>query len=104
MTGSGNVFKALADPTRREILQVLKDGELPAGEIAARFDMAGPSGSRHLSILVAAGLIQSRRDKNRILYALDPKPLMETLNDFLSNVCPTQVVRRKRAKKKGPSK
>jgi DNA-binding transcriptional ArsR family regulator len=98
MSSSAHVFKALADPTRREILQLLKDGELAAGEIAAGFEMSGPSISRHLAILVAAGLIRSRRDANRIIYALEPKPLAEALNDFLSNVCPTQIIKRKRAK------
>lgn len=102
MPSSANVFKALADPTRREILQLLKAGELAAGDIAGRFEMAGPSVSRHLSILAAAELVVSRRDGNRILYALEPSPLLETLNDFLSTVCPTQV--RRRSKKKGKSK
>jgi DNA-binding transcriptional ArsR family regulator len=100
MPGSAKVFKALADPTRREILRALKDGELAAGDIAARFEMAGPSVSRHLSILSAAELVGSRRDGNRILYALESSPLLETLNEFLSSVCPTQVSRRSRAKKK----
>lgn len=98
MPSSAHVFKALADPTRREILQMLKDGELAAGEIGAGFEMSGPSISRHLAILSTAGLIRSRRESNRILYALEAKPLTAALNDFLSNVCPTQVVRRKRAK------
>ncbi len=98
MPSSAHVFKALADPTRREILQLLKDGELPAGEIAAGFDMSGPSISRHLAILSTAGLIRSRRDANRIFYALEPKPLAEALNGFLSNVCPTQILKRKRSK------
>ena len=100
MPSSASIFKALADPTRRDILQALKDGERPAGELAALFEMAAPSVSRHLSILSAAQLIRSRRDGNRILYALESQPLLETLNDFLSNVCPTQISRRKRAKKK----
>lgn len=99
MTAS-SVFKALADPTRREILQLLEDGELAAGEIAARFEMGAPSISRHLSILSGAQLVRSRRDGNRILYALEPQPLLETLNDFLSAVCPTQRVARKRRAKR----
>ncbi len=99
MPSSATTFKALADPTRREILQALNDGEQPAGELAALFDMAAPSVSRHLSIPSAAELIRSRRDGNRILYSLESQPLLETLDDFLSNVCPTQVSRRKRAKR-----
>ncbi len=104
MSSSASVFKALADPTRREILQLLKGGELAAGDIGGRFEMAGPSISRHLSILAAAELVASRRDGNRILYSLEPSPLLETLNDFLSTVCPTQVRRRKHSNKKRRSK
>src|SRR5947209_7960567 len=50
------VFRALADPTRRQILQDLRGGELAAGEIGARFPISGPSVSRHLSVLKAAAL------------------------------------------------
>jgi DNA-binding transcriptional ArsR family regulator len=96
MTEVGRVFRALADPTRRQILQELKDGELAAGVIAARFDISGPSVSRHLAILKAAELITERRDGNRILYALLPEQLTLCLNDFLSGVCPTQIVKRRR--------
>lgn len=102
MPNSAQVFKALADPTRREILQLLKGGEMAAGEISAEFEMAGPSVSRHLAILSTAGLVRSRRDGNRILYALEPKPLADALGDFLSAVCPTQIVRRKRSKTSKP--
>ncbi|MEM7167984.1 MAG: metalloregulator ArsR/SmtB family transcription factor [Planctomycetota bacterium] len=100
MQNSARVFQALVDPTRREILQMLKHGTLAAGEIAASFDMAAPSVSRHLSILSAAGLISSQRDGNRILYSLEHQPLVETLGDFLSAVCPTQIRHRRASKKK----
>jgi DNA-binding transcriptional ArsR family regulator len=63
---SAGVFRALADPTRRQILQDLRDGELTAGEIGSKFSISGPSISRHLSILKAAGLLTERRDANRI--------------------------------------
>ncbi len=96
--GSAQVFKALADPTRRQILQELKDGELAAGTIAGRFDMSAPSVSRHLSILKAADLITERRDGNRILYRLEPERLAMSLGDFLSAVCPTQMSHRKRTR------
>jgi DNA-binding transcriptional ArsR family regulator len=65
-----SVFRALADPTRRQILEDLRDGELTAGEIAANFPISGPSVSRHLGLLRAAGLIQERREANKIYYAL----------------------------------
>jgi len=93
------VFKALADPTRRQILQDLREGEQPAGQIAARFDMSGPSVSRHLAILRSAGLVQERRDGNRILYSLVEDRLALQVGEFLSAVCPEQIsVRRQRAK------
>ena len=93
---SAGVFRALADPTRRQILQDLRDGELAAGEIASRFSISGPSISRHLSILRAAGLVTERRDANRILYALVEERLANCVGGFLSAVCPDQVVLRKR--------
>src|SRR5947208_11418168 len=89
------VFRALADPTRRQILQQLKEGELSAGEIADFFTISGPSISRHLSILKNAELIVERRDGNRILYQLEPEQIAHTLGDFLSAVCPTQIARRR---------
>ena len=91
------VFKALADPTRRQILQDLKDGELAAGQIAARFPMSGPSISRHLTILKNAELVSERRDGNRIIYRLEPERIANAIGDFLSAVCPTQIVHRRRA-------
>ena len=90
------VFKALADPTRRQILQDLRAGELAAGDIAGRFTISGPSISRHLSILKAAGLVTERRDANRILYSLVEDRLANCVGGFLSAVCPDQVVLRRR--------
>ena len=94
MKESGAVFKALADPTRREILRELRGGELSAGEIVDCFQMTAPSVSRHLSILSNAGLITSRRAGNQRFYKLEALTLAHTLSDFLSLVCPTQVVQR----------
>ena len=90
------MFRALADPTRRQILQDLRPGELAAGEIASRFAISGPSVSRHLAILRAAGLVTERRDANRILYSLVEDRLASCVGGFLSAVCPEQVVLRKR--------
>jgi len=89
-----DVFAALAHPTRRQILQDLKAGERAAGEIAAAFTASGPTISRHLSILRTAGLVTERRDANRILYSLAGDRLASTVGDFLSAVCPEQVVLR----------
>jgi DNA-binding transcriptional ArsR family regulator len=88
------VFKALADPTRRQILTDLHDGDLTAGEIASRFPISGPSISRHLSILRSAGLVKERRDANRIYYAVVRERLAVSVGSFLSTVCPEQVVMR----------
>jgi DNA-binding transcriptional ArsR family regulator len=94
--GAASVFRALADPTRRQILRDLRGGELAAGQIAGRFPMTGPSVSRHLSILKGAGLVRERRDANRILYCLVEDRLALCVGEFLSAVCPEQVVLRRR--------
>jgi DNA-binding transcriptional ArsR family regulator len=91
-----SVFRALADPTRRQILQELRDGEMAAGDIASRFPIKAPSVSRHLSILKGAGLVTERRDGNRIIYSLAKERLALCVGGFLSTICPEQVVLRRR--------
>ncbi|MGO4105867.1 metalloregulator ArsR/SmtB family transcription factor [Leifsonia sp. YAF41] len=91
---TADIFTALAHPTRRQILQDLKDGEMAAGEIAARFTSSGPTISRHLSILRVAGLVTERRDANRILYSLVGDRLALSVGEFLSSVCPEQMLLR----------
>ncbi|HEV3089618.1 MAG TPA: metalloregulator ArsR/SmtB family transcription factor [Candidatus Elarobacter sp.] len=76
-------FAALGDPTRRKIVEMLLTRELPAGEIARRFDMTQPAVSQHLRLLRDAGLVQVRRDAQRRIYALDPRGLAE-LDEWLS--------------------
>ena len=88
------VFRALADPTRRQILQDLRVGELSAGKIASRFTISGPSISRHLGVLKSAGLVRERRAANRIYYSLVEERLALSVGGFLSAVCPDQVVLR----------
>jgi DNA-binding transcriptional ArsR family regulator len=100
MADDGSVFRALADPTRRQILQDLRDGELAAGEIASRFSISGPSISRHLGVLKGAGLVRERRDSNRILYSLVEERLAASVGNFLSAVCPEQVVMRQRRRRR----
>jgi DNA-binding transcriptional ArsR family regulator len=95
---AASVFKALADPTRRQILHDLRDGELAAGEIASRFTIKGPSVSRHLAILKAAGLVDERRNGNKIMYSLVEDRLALCVGEFLSTVCPEQIVLRRRRK------
>ena len=64
-------FKALADPTRREILGLLRHGEMTAGALAEKFDMTKPSMSHHFAVLKDAELITSRREGQQIWYALN---------------------------------
>src|SRR3954452_10306803 len=88
-------FRALADSTRRQILEELRVGELSAGEIAGRFPISGPSISRHLGVLKAAGLIRERREANRILYSLVEERLALNVGRFLSAVCPEEAISRR---------
>lgn len=71
MVGFPETFKALSDPVRREILVMLKDEKMPAGEIAKRFDMTGATISYHLSQLKKAGLISETKYKNFIYYEIN---------------------------------
>lgn len=73
------VFKALADPTRREILRLLSRGEQTAGQLAERFDMTKPSMSHHFSVLKEADLIHSRRDGQQIYYSLNTTVVQDVL-------------------------
>jgi DNA-binding transcriptional ArsR family regulator len=90
-----SVFRALADSTRRQILQELRSGELAAGEIAGRFPISGPSISRHLGVLKGAGLIRERREANRIFYSLVEERLALCVGRFLSAVCPEEAISRR---------
>jgi DNA-binding transcriptional ArsR family regulator len=79
-------FKAIADPTRRKILSLLRKGDLTAGEIASHFDMQKPSVSHHLKILKQADLIQDQRVGQHIYYSLNTtvfQDLMSWFYDFL---------------------
>lgn len=77
--GFSETMKALSDPVRREILNMLKGGTMTAGEIAAQFDIAGASVSYHLSQLKKAGLVFEKREKNYIYYSLNASVLEEVL-------------------------
>jgi DNA-binding transcriptional ArsR family regulator len=72
-----NALAALADPTRRRIVELLAEGELSAGEIASQFPTARPGVSRHLRVLREHGLVRARAEGQRRLYSLDPRPLEE---------------------------
>jgi DNA-binding transcriptional ArsR family regulator len=77
-------LRALGDPTRREILRALREsGDLPAGEIAARFPITGASVSHHLAVLKEAGLVQAERRGRSIVYSLDTTVFHEALEQLL---------------------
>ncbi len=73
------VFKALADPTRREVLRLLRGGEMTAGELSKRFDMTKPSMSHHFSVLKQADLIGSRREGQQVYYFLNTTVVEDVL-------------------------
>lgn len=75
-------LKAIAEPRRRQILSLVRDGELSAGEIAAHFDVTRPAISQHLNVLKGAGLVSERRNGTRRLYRARPEGLNE-LKAFL---------------------
>jgi len=77
--GLQNTLKALADPIRREILNMLKGGRMAAGEICDMFDVTGASISRHLSVLKEADLVRDKREGQFIYYELNASVLEETL-------------------------
>jgi DNA-binding transcriptional ArsR family regulator len=80
------VFKALQDSTRRQILALLRNGDLNAGEIADAFSISKPSISHHLDLLRQAGLVSSRRDGQFIIYSLETTVLDESIGWILGLV------------------
>ena len=100
---SSGVFKALADPHRREILRLLSSRELTVGQIVEKFSISGPSISRHLSILRNAGLVVERREANKIFYSIVEERLAISVGSYLSAICPAQIVLRKSDPTRGSS-
>lgn len=82
------IFEALSSAVRRKILAYLAHAELTAGEIAARFEISKPAVSQHLSVLEAAGLVESEKRGQYVYYRLVQESLVNTLNDFVQEVCP----------------
>jgi DNA-binding transcriptional ArsR family regulator len=74
---------ALADPTRRAILQMLNERDMTAGEIGARFQISAPSVSHHLSVLKQAELVRSERNGQTIVYSLNSTVVQEFLQQLL---------------------
>ena len=78
-------LKALSDPIRREILDMLKDGRMSAGDIVAKFDVTGASISRHLSVLKEADLIRDKREGKFIFYEINTS-VLEDIMLFITNL------------------
>jgi len=79
-----DIFKALNDPTRREILKMLRKRDMTAGEIAAKFDMTAPSISHHLDKLKRAGLVTISKQGQFILYSLNTTIVEDLLQYILT--------------------
>jgi ArsR family transcriptional regulator, repressor of sdpIR and other operons len=77
-----DAYKALADPTRRKILKLLRDDDLPAGVIADQFEMSWPSVSRHLGLLTSAGLVEARRQGQQVIYSLTTSVLADIVTEL----------------------
>jgi ArsR family transcriptional regulator len=77
-----DAYKALADPTRRQILKLLRDDDLPAGVIAEQFDITWPSVSRHLAVLTSAGLVRATRRGQQLVYSLTTSVLMDIATEL----------------------
>jgi DNA-binding transcriptional ArsR family regulator len=90
------VARALAEPRRREILRLVRDEELAAGEIASHFDVSRPAVSQHLSVLREAGLVAERRDGTRRLYRARPEGFAE-LREYLDGFWGFGLERMRRA-------
>jgi ArsR family transcriptional regulator len=69
--GMNEVLRALADPTRREVLRLLRQGDMTAGELAGHFDLAKSTMSGHFNVLKAAGLIVSERSRTQMVYSIN---------------------------------
>lgn len=78
-------LELLADPTRRRIVELLSEGDLPAGEIAGHFEIARPGVSRHLRLLREGGLVSASRAGQKQIYRLEPAPLM-ALDEWLEPI------------------
>jgi DNA-binding transcriptional ArsR family regulator len=94
--GPDAVLRALADPHRRQILRMVQHGELPAGQIAARFTLTQQAVSQHLTVLKRAGLLAERREGTRRLYSLRAESL-EPLRALLDEFWPDALARLKQS-------
>jgi DNA-binding transcriptional ArsR family regulator len=91
-----SAVRAIAEPRRREILSLVRDDEMSAGEIASRFDVTRPAISQHLTVLRDAGLLNERRDGTRRLYRARPEGMAD-LREFLDHFWSDRLERLKLA-------
>jgi DNA-binding transcriptional ArsR family regulator len=77
---SADVFRAVSDPTRRSMLELLRDGERTAAELAQPFEMSQPAVSQHLKVLRESGLVSVRKVGRHRIYNLDPRPIQEVFD------------------------
>src|SRR3954453_16883818 len=107
---SMEALAAIADPTRRDLLALLARGEIAAGDLAPGFPLSRPAINRHLRVLREAGLVRSRTEGRRLLYALDPAPLreldawLEPYRDLWAqrlDALDTEIARGRRARRSG---
>jgi len=98
-----NAFKALASEPRRRILNHLAGGPMTVGEIAAKFDMALPSISKHLSVLKEAGLLHEQKRGQFVIYSVASDNLINAMYGFLTPFCPdARKITAERKRKGGP--
>jgi DNA-binding transcriptional ArsR family regulator len=86
------VLRALAEPQRRRILELVRDGELPAGQIAAHFDITPQAVSQHLRALKDSRLLRERREGTRRFYSMQPETI-QSLKAFLDELWPASLSR-----------
>jgi ArsR family transcriptional regulator len=102
-SSSNQAFKAIADPTRREILRLLRRGEMTAGDLAQRFDMTKPTMSHHFSVLKDADLLTSRRDGQQIWYGLNTTVVQDLMAWAMDLIRGDENGREKNGAEKAPS-
>ncbi len=98
---SNKIFKALADPTRRRVLELLREGARTAGELSDRFPVSKPTMSAHFAVLQEAGLIEAEKQGRLILYRLKMSVLEEALLGF-ADAFGIRTTARPRPKRKRP--
>jgi DNA-binding transcriptional ArsR family regulator len=89
-------LQALSDPTRREIMRMLNNGDLSAGDIASKFNISMPSVSHHLGVLKNAEIVQARRQGQSIIYSMNATVVQEFLQELMDllNIQPKQTITR----------